>query len=183
MFGKGSKKAPDVPWSLQFLTTDYLISGTASPKDYKIGDQTVFFDACQNQGAEAFQLMVMGPAELEPTGSLAVGHETLPQWTLGLCDTLIAVIPNDDTSRQASQHDFKDYRQSLLAAFYVGPYLIQGQYLADPADGSVLFREEKSLRPIADAQIDGLLPGSKLKGWRVPWLLLNGRLLHGYRLL
>ena len=28
---------------------------------------------------------------------------------------------------------------------------------------------------------DCLLPGSKLKGWRVPWLLLHARQVHGYR--
>jgi hypothetical protein len=31
MFGKDSKKAPAVPWALQFLTTDYLVTGLVAP--------------------------------------------------------------------------------------------------------------------------------------------------------
>ncbi len=183
MFGKGSKKAPDVPWALQFLTTDYLVTGTVQPKEYKFGDETIFVLARDDSSAGAFELLELGPAELEPTGLLALARETLPQWVLGKRDNLIAVIPNDDPSRQDAQHAFQDFRQPRLAAFYVGPYLVQGQYSAPSSEGASLFSEEKGLRPITDAQIDCLLPGSKLKGWRVPWLLLNGRQLHGYRLL
>jgi hypothetical protein len=181
MFGKGSKKPPDVPWALQFLTTDYLISGTAQPKQYKFGDETVFGLAAENSSAGAFELLELGPAELEPTGLLVLPRATLPQWVMGKRENLIAVIPNDDPSRQAAQAAFKDYRQPALAAFYVGPYLIQGQYQAPTSEGASLFSEEKGLRPLVDAQVDCLLPGSQLKGWRVPWLLLDGRLLHGFR--
>ncbi len=183
MFGHGNKQpaAPKQPWALQFLTTDYLVSGVAAPDDYMLASETIFYEACQNEGAEAFQLFTLSSVRLEPTGSLAAAPETWPAWNLGLCANLVAVIPNDDPSRAAAQAAFSDYRQPLPAAFNVGPYVISGSYLADPGDNGLLFRDEKSLRPIADAKIDCLLPGSKLKAWRVPWLLLNARQLHGYR--
>src|SRR5438105_15540450 len=100
MFGKSSKKAPAAPWALQFLTTDYLISGLVAPDDYTVGGDTIFYDACQNQGAEAFQLLTLGATQLQVTGSLSSAPESLPGWNLGLCDNLVAIIPNDDPSRQ-----------------------------------------------------------------------------------
>jgi len=154
-----------------------------APDDYTVGDETIFYDACQNQGAEAFQLLTLGATQLQVTGSLSSAPESLSGWNLGLCDNLVAIIPNDDPSRQAAQQAFSDYRQPLSAVFYVGPYVILGRYLSDPADGQLLFRDEKSLRPLADAEISCQLPGAPLKGWRVPWLLLNARQLHGYRML
>ncbi len=97
--------APEAPWALQFLTNDYLATGLVGPADYTIAGDTIFYEACQNEGAEAFQKLSISSAQLEPTGSLAA------------------------------------------------------------------------------AEINCQLPGSKLKGWRAPWLLLNARQLHGYRLL
>ena len=44
------------------------------------------------------------------------------------------------------------------------------------------FVNEKSLRPLVDAEITCRLPGSTLQSWRVPWLLLNGRQLHAFQL-
>jgi|SRR5579859_3175458 len=181
MFGKGSKKPPPAPWALQFLTTDYLVTGLVAPDDYTIGSETLFYEACQNQGAEAFQLLTIASVQLQTTGSLVAGPENLPTWNLGLGDNLVAVIPNDDASRAAAQKAFSDYRQPLQAAFYAGPYVILGNYLSDPSDAGILFRDEKSLRPLANAEINCQLPGSTLKSWRVPWLLLNARQLHGYR--
>jgi hypothetical protein len=121
--------------------------------------------------------------QLQTTGSLASAPETLPRWNLGLCDNLVAIIPNDDPCREAAQPAYKDYHKPMAGVFYVGPYVVLGHYLADPSDGSLLFRDEKSLRPLTDAEISCQLPGSHLKSWRVPWLLLNARQLHGYRLL
>jgi hypothetical protein len=137
MFGKGSKKAPAVPWALQFLTTDYLITGLVAPDDYTIGDDTIF-EACQGEGAEAFELLSIANVQLQTTGNLASAPETLPRWNLGLCDNLVAIIPNDDPSRQAAQQATSDYRQPLAAVFCAGPYVILGRYLADPSDDDIL---------------------------------------------
>jgi hypothetical protein len=119
MFGKGSKEqsAPEVPWALQFLTTEYLVAGIVQPDDYQVVGQTSFWD---------------------------------------------------DRSRQAAPQAYKDYRQPLPAVFYAGPYVVLARYLSDPSAGNILFRDEHSLRPLAGAEIDCQLPGSKLKGWRVP---------------
>jgi len=185
MFGHGNKPpaAPKQSWALQFLTSDYLVSGLAAPEDYLIGSDNLFYEACQNQGAEAFQWLSLSSVRLEATGGLQAAAETLPSWNLGLCANLAAVIPNDEASRAAAQAAYSDYRQPLRAVFHVGPYLITGQYLADPGDKDILFRDEKSLRPVSEAQITSLAAGATLNGWRAPWLLLNARQLHGYQLL
>jgi hypothetical protein len=88
----------------------------------------------------------------------------------------------DDPSRQAAQQAYKDYRQPLPAVYYAGPYVVLARYLSDPSAGNILFRDEKSLRLLADAEIDCQLCSSRLKDWRVPYLLLNAGLLHGYRM-
>lgn len=182
MFGKGKKK-PETPWAIQFLTTDYLISGIVQPKEYLFGDDDIFVQAHTNEDEndEVMEQLQLETVELEPIGNLTLPRETLTAWTFGLSANLVAVIPNDDPCRQAAQHAFKDYHQPLPVGVYVGPYLVQGQYLSDSSGRGILFPNENSLRPVADAQIDCLLPGSKLKGWRVPWLLLHARQVHGYR--
>jgi hypothetical protein len=184
MFGKGKKPAvPAVPWALAFLTTDYLASGAVQPDDYTLAGTDAFTESCDNQGVDAFRLMPMSSVQLEPTGPLTVAPATLPNWTLGLTDNLVAVIPNDDPSRQAAQHAFREYQTPRPAVFYAGPYVVAGTFLAIPSSGAVLFNKQRSLRPVVEAQVDCLLPGARLKGWRVPWLLLNGLLLHGFQVL
>jgi hypothetical protein len=184
MFGHGNKTPapPKQPWALQFLTSDYLISSSVPPANYMLGSNDLFQEASFNDGADAFQLLSLEAVQLQSTGSLTAAPESLAQWTLGLCDNLIAVIPNDDPSRAAAQQAFKDYRQPQAAVFYVGQYVIIGHYLADPSASNIWFLNEKSLRPMADAEISGQVAGSTLKSWHVPWLLLNARQLHGYRL-
>jgi len=184
MFGRGKPPAPPAqPWALAFLTSDYLVAGLAQPDDYLVSGDDLFDKACNQDGAEAFQLLTLNGVQLQPASNLEAAPETLPVWNLGLCDTLVAVIPNDDLSRQAAQRAYSDYKQPVRGIFYIGAYVISGMFLADPDEGDVLFSTERSLRPMLEATVDCRLPGARLKGWRVPWLLINGRLLHGYQLL
>jgi len=185
MFGHGNKTPtpPPAPWALQFVTSDYLVAGSVQPKDYAYSGTNLFAEAAVTRGVDAFQYLALENVRLQPAGGLASAPETLPQLKLGLCDNLIAIIPDDVASLATAQQAFKEYHQPQAGVFYVGPYLISGTYLGNPDALSYLFLNVKSVRPLVDAEISCRLPGSTLQNWRVPWLLLNARQLHGYQLL
>jgi hypothetical protein len=184
MFGHGNKTPtpPPAPWALQFVTTDYLVAGSVQPKDYAYSGTNLFAEAAVTLGVAAFKFLALENVRWQPAGGLASAPETLPQLNLGFCDNLIAIIPDDAASLAMAQQAFKEYRQPQAGVFYVGPYLIAGTYLGNPDALSYPFVNEKSVRPLVDAEISCRLPGSTLQNWRVPWLLLNGRQLHAFQL-
>src|SRR5690348_13878772 len=148
MFGKGKQPAPHpaappAPWALAFLTTDYLVSGTVQPERYNLGGTDCFTEACNNSGTGIFHRFSMSDVQLEPAGPQTVAPGTLPNWNLGLCENLVAVIPNDDPSRQAAQHAFRTFQQPRSAVMYAGPYLISGTLLTNPAGGPLIFEKQR----------------------------------------
>ena len=135
------------------------------------------------------QLKTWTAVQIQPTGNLTTPAQSFPEWTLGCCANVVAVIPNDDASRQDAQKAFKDWKYPVNAVVYAGPYRIHGTVLSQKADKFRLPSPPTTAAwtdwggggfPIREAEIDCQLPGSKLIGLQVPWLLLNAWVIHGF---
>jgi hypothetical protein len=121
--------------------------------------------------------LLLTAVHIQPTGNLAMPVQSFSKWLWIPGSTLVAIIPNDDASRQAAQQAFKDYKSPVGAVVYVGPYRIRGSLLSDRPDRPSPSRA--SLLPLQGAEIDSQLPGGKPTGLQASWLLLNGGLSHG----
>jgi hypothetical protein len=184
MFGSGSKKQSKPPYNVQLLTTEYLIEGWIAPEEYEVGGDNVFSQAARLEedegGIDAFQAIRMTDVKIRPTGILDSPEETFQEWDLSVLDGVVAIIPLDQACLKVMQKAFKDFRYPVEARIYIGPYLIRAKLLSSSTQRDLSPFATSQLIPLEDAEIDCLVQGSKLKGFRVPWLILNGdSLLHG----
>jgi hypothetical protein len=177
MFGFGSKKqnSPETLWIFQILTTEYLVEGQLPPdKD--------FFSFCQTDHP-ADSIEILTHVQLQPAGVLSTPSQILPNWRPSYGKMIVAIIPRDNASIEAAKKAYEDYITFVRAELYAGSYLIRGDLMSNLDDKEIDFDEQSGFLPVINAEIDHLLPGAKLHSYRVPWLLLNGDLLHGYSLL
>ncbi len=181
MFGSKNKKppVPKLPWAMQILTTEYLIEGLVQPQEYQFDDKDLFWNAFHGTvnevGTKTFANKRLTDVQVQPTGSLAVPKQAYSQWRLTPSASLVAIIPNDDASRQAAQAACPDYKYPLRGVVYAGPYRIQCTVLLTNADHTNLYYEW-SLLPVQAAEI---LPSGQFAGLQVPWLFLNSGVVHG----
>ncbi|CAG0968792.1 hypothetical protein ANRL3_01360 [Anaerolineae bacterium] len=183
MFGS-KKQTAKTPWTVESLTTEYLVSGSVREEDYKTGGDDLFAMAClgdlSDSGIDAFQQLRLANAHIQPTGNLVTLEQSFSEWEMPMLDLVVAIIPRDQVCLQAAQKAFKDYRHPMEVVLYAGPYAIRAKLMSDDADQSRSPFMMTQVLPLTDAIIDCQLPGAKLKGFAVPWLLLNGGgLLHG----
>jgi hypothetical protein len=186
MFNLGPKK-PSVPkplWRLQLLTGEYLVEGYFNQDEYKVGSADIFEMSCENVldggGIEAFHRLGLTEVSVKPTGLLSLPEQAYAEWGTAVFDQVIAVIPRDQASLQAAQKAFQEYRNPLQVEIYAGPYRLRGKLLSDstiPRRSPFLMNQ---IVPLAQAEIENLLPGASLPGLQAPWMLLNGGMLHGY---
>jgi len=186
MFNLGPKKppAPRPLWRLQLLTGEYLVEGCFNAEE-EVGSADIFEMSCENVldggGIEAFHRMSLTEVSVRPTGILSLPEQSYPEWSTAIFDEVIAVIPLDKASLQAAQKAFREYRYPLQVEIYSGPYRLRGKILSDstiPRRSPFLMNQ---MAPLVQAEVDNLLPGASLHGFRADWLLLNGGgALHGY---
>ncbi len=176
MFGFGSKKEklPEKLWTFQILTTEYLLEGQL-PSDED------FFSNCQVDDPADY-LEKLTRVQIQPTGMLVPPATTLPNWYITFGKTIVALIPRDEDSLSAAREAYEEYTYSARIQMYAGPYLIEGTLLNE-SEGHIDFEDTSGYIPVTDAEITHLLPGASLRSHRVPWMLVNGDLLHGYCLL
>lgn len=182
-----SKKQPTtrMPWVIQVLTTEFLITGNVQPGSYMSGNANVFEhlakdDSWQQEGAATFASMTWTEVQVMPTGNLSMPVQSYPMWQLMSYANVVAFIPNDDASKEAFQNAFKNYKHPFSADVYTGPYRFRGSFLSQNANRLTSpLAAENSLFPLQDARIESLLPGAKLTGMQAAWLLLNAYMLHG----
>ena len=184
MFGS-KRQTTKTPWTIEILTTEYLVSGSVRAEDYKTGGDDLFAMASlgdlSDSGIDAFQNLRMFDVRVQPTGNLVTQEQVFSEWEFPMLDLVVAIIPRDQVSLQAAQKAFKDYRHPMDVVVYVGPYLIRAKLMSDDQDKNRSPFAMTQLLPLTDAIIDCQLPGAKLQRLAVPWLLLNGGgLLHGY---
>jgi hypothetical protein len=187
MFNLGPKKSP-VPrllWRLQLLTNEYLIEGSINPEESRVGSSDIFEMSCENVldggGIEAFHRLSFTDVSVRATGALNLPEQRYSEWGTAVFNDVIAVIPCDESSLQAAQKAFREYRYALQVEIFAGPYRLRGKLLSDstiPRRSPFL---ENQIVPLVQAEIDNLLPEAQLSRLQADWLLLNGGgLLHGY---
>lgn len=187
MFNLGPKKAavPKPLWRLQLLTSEYLIEGNFQPEENLVGSANIFEMACENTldegGIEAFQRLQLSDVQLHPTGLLVTTARLYPQWSIPAFDHVLAILPRDEASLQAAQKAFKEYRYPLPVEVFAATYRLRGRLLSDSTIPGRSPFAISQLIPLAEAEIESLLPGARLTGLRADWMLLNGNvMMHGY---
>jgi len=187
MFNSKKQTTPKLPWAIQVLTTEYMIDGSVQPDEYS----GIFQPLNYRGGPAPLQLKTWKTVQIQPTGNLTMPVPSFSAWTLGCAANVVAIIPNDDASRQDALKAFKDWKYPIKATIFAGPYCIRGTVMAPKANGFQLPDAPGTLTwtnwggggfPIMDAEVDSLLPGAKLTGLRVPWLLLNAWVIQGFGL-
>jgi hypothetical protein len=186
MFGSGAKKTPvdQAPWLIQILTTQHLIEGSFQADLYKIGGDDIFVQSTEEDADEpnyaTFDEMRLTEARIQPTGSLTTPLQTFPGLEMPSFDLVVAIIPADEASLKSAQKAYKAYRHPLDAVIYAGPYLIKARLLSDHAGANRSPFTNNWLVPLVDVVIDCQVQGARLTGFRAPWLLLNGSLVHAF---
>ena len=177
MFGLGSKKhkTPVLPWTFQILTTEYLIEGQMPSDDEFYGNIQVY------DPADYLETFVQ--VQIQPTGLLAVSTQALPNWHHGFGQLIVALIPRDEDNIQTAREAYENFTYVARGQLFTGPYLVQGKLMSDTESTEFFFREQSGYLPMTDVEITHLMPGAKLRGCRVPWMLINGDGVHGYSLL
>jgi len=171
MFGK--KHAPKAPWSVQLLTTDFLVSGNLD------GDDPTGPWFLQVQASDlAMATLTLTDASFDPTGSQNVPETRAAKWVLPSTGLHVGTLPRDEaslaycTSRNSgSKHPFP----GVVA--YVGPYAIRGTLLCPDIDLDIL--SGYLTFAMQNVTIDHLAPGARLKGLAAPYIVLRSLLLHG----
>ena len=190
MFSSKKQPSPMMPWAIQILTTEYLIDGFVQPSEYSfsgkdeysISRKDMFVDANKDfedeGGTRGIRYRTWTEGQIQPTGNLTSPVQHFAKLTLGACANLVAIIPHDHASRQAAQKAFQENQHPVNVMVYAGPYRIRGTALTHKTDQIRLYGHDGGLLPFQDAEIESQLPGARLTGLKVPWLLLNGGMIH-----
>ena len=163
MFGrKKEEAAPQEPFQLQVLTTEYLIEGTAE------GDQQFYLpNSTEN----------WSPVVLKDVRITSVNDKEIPVRKTDTFEiqgeAVIAFIPLKDATTMVQYDSYLEYEEEMEGVFYVGPYLIEGTLLNVGND----FFAPALL--ITDATIRHINPKSNLKAIKTPNVLINTFWLHG----
>ena len=165
MFGK--KKEPEKattqpPFSIQVLTNEYLIGGTAQ------GDQQFLLPL----GTEYWYPIELTNATLTP-----VSWEDAPVRSVDKFeakgDTVIAMIPRRDPTSMRQYESYLAFKNRLQGIFYFGPYLFEGTLMSVGND-----RFNHALLML-DTTIRHISPNSKLGEIQASHLLVNTHWMHG----
>jgi len=166
MFGKkkdSEKAASQAPFSIQVLTTEYLIDGTAP------GDQQFMLPV----GTEYWY-----PIELTDAKLTAVGWDDIPVRTMDRFevkgDAVVAIIPRKDPSNMRQYDSYLAFKKGLKGIFYFGPYLFEGTLMSVGNDrfNSALLMLDTTIRHVS--------PKSKLGEIKAQHVLVNTRWMHGW---
>ncbi|MCB9135177.1 MAG: hypothetical protein H6636_07110 [Anaerolineales bacterium] len=157
------------PWNILVLTYDYLIEGQIDGSD--IMQRAVFTLA--GRGVDSRADVTLTNVKIYPTGNLAVPSANIPHWTVGVPSGVLGAIPNDALSAKEAMSK----RDLAPAEMVLGPYLIRANVYVTP---KYKFREVATNGiTLKDAEITRLSPDSKLKGYKVPLMIINTFWLQG----
>ncbi len=152
----GSKKPSKKPlWSIRVLTLDYLIDGLidSDSADMLLTDDGVF---------ENIQLT---SAQFQPASNLIIPATLPTAWVTTFREAVVAIIPSDEASVSYAL-ETNDFEDPVLAEVYAGSYLIRGLVMTEVKELKIYTETEMII--VKDVQIDSLLSGAKLKGFRAP---------------
>jgi hypothetical protein len=165
MFGKkkeSDKAATQAPFSVQILTTEYLIEGIAK------GDQQFMMPL----GTEYWY-----PTELTDAKLTAVGWEDVPVRAVDKFEvkgnTVVAMIPHKDPTGMRQYESYLAFKNAIKGIFYFGPFLFEGTLMSvgnDRFDSALL---------MLDTTIRHISPKSKLGEISASHILVNTHWMHG----
>jgi len=161
MFGKKKQALP--PFTLQVLTTEFLIDGTVE------GDTSLYF-AGQDTSIPPLQLTSV---KIQTTGSVEIPIQTCAHFlVMGI--NVVALIPRMEVTQMAEYEFWTLGKKPFLGVLHVGPYEMQGKLM--------LLAENHFERqiPIFDVRIASRVPGAHLGELFAPFALVNFHWLYGY---
>ena len=161
MFGKKKQALP--PFTLQVLTTEYLIEGTVE------GDTSLYLTGHDTDVPPLHLTSV----QIQTTGPVDIPTQSCDQLVVIGCNT-VALIPRTDVSQMAEYEYWTLSKKPLLGVLHVGPYVMQGKLM--------LFDDNHFERqiPIFDVHIASRVPGARLGELHAPFALVNFHWLYGY---
>ena len=163
MFGRKEKKsAPQQPFQLQVLTTEYLIEGTAA------GDEQLYIPSITEDWS---------PIVLTDVRITSVNNNEIPIRKADTFEvqgeTVVAIIPLRDATTMPQYDSYIVNEEEMKGVFYVGPYVLEGTLLNV---GNDYFAPALL---ILDATIRHIDPKSKLEEIQSSNVLINTSWLHG----
>jgi hypothetical protein len=171
VFGK-KQSTPKLPWSVQLLTTEYLVDGNLDGDD----PTGPWFLHVQS-GEIAMSTLTLTQARIQATGALSVTMPAAAKWILPSTATFVACIPRDEASTAYAVKQNSSSKHAIAGVVFVGPYAIRGTILSPNANLDIL--SGYGTFAMQQAVIDGLAPGARLTGLAAPYVLVRTMLLHG----
>jgi hypothetical protein len=170
MFGK--KKAPKAPWSVQLLTTDFLVDG------HMDGDDPTGPWFLHVQAAElAMATLTLTEASFQPTAAQNIQPAPAAKWVLPSPAQFVAMIPRDEGSLAYCVNRNGGSKHPIPAVVFTGPYALAGTVMSPDANLDILAGYQTFV--MQNVTIDCLAPGARLKGLAAPYVVVRTLLLHG----
>jgi len=170
MFGK--KKEPKAPWSVQLLTTDYLVDGHLDSEDSSSG---WFLQVQPHELAMA--TLNLTDASFQPTAAQNLLPAQAAKWVLPSTALFVALIPRDEGSRAyCAQHNGSS-KHPIPAVVFTSTYALRGTVLCPDSYLDIL--SVFATFAMQDVTIDCLAPGARLKGLTAPYVIVRTLLVHG----
>jgi hypothetical protein len=160
------------PWAIQVLTLDYLIDGQIDGGNML---QAAVFNL--NNVNAGLAPMMLTSIQVQPTGSLAVPSDHLPSWTIAFNQTIIGVIPRDEKS-VAEFKKWSTQKNTVTVEMVIGPYCVRGTAYHRLNAEHLQKLSEVNLA-LKDVEIDRITLDSKVKGLKVPFMIVFTELLQG----
>jgi hypothetical protein len=170
MFGK--KKAPKAPWSVQVLTTEFLVDG------HMDGDDPTGGWFLQVQARDlAMATLTLTEASFQPTAAQNIRPTQAAKWVLPSAAQFVAILPRDEGSLAYCADRNSSSKHPIPAVVFSGPYAFSGTVMSPDNDldilaGYVTFAMQ-------NVTIDCLAPGARLKGLTAPYAVLRTLLVNG----
>jgi hypothetical protein len=161
MFGK--KKPAPLPYTIQALTTEYLIEGQAE------GNGQLYLP----HNTEEWAPIHLTSVQIKATGLPDSPPRTAAQLHLQ-GNAIVTLIPRKDVKELDQYDSWKIYKHRRKGLFFVGPYLVLGtmMFLDDDLFDNAL--------PMTDVIITHRHPNAPLGELRAPFILVNTLWLSGY---
>ncbi len=161
MFDLG--KPPTTRWSVQILTTDYLIAGVLDADRERMAFNIV--------GGDARALRVYEP-QIVPVGNLVVPQRAAVPWALVYGNELVAFIPRDQDCLNFALKSTSAFKHPIPAEAFVGPYVFSGTLLSP--DKNLQVFEGFSAFVMQNVIIDCLAAGTKVPRLQAPFVMVLG---------
>lgn len=161
MFDLGSP--PTSRWSVQLLTTEYLVSGTIDAARERVAFNLL--------GGDLRALRVYEP-QIMPAGDLVVPQRAAVPWALVYGNQLVAVIPRDQDCLNFALKSTSAFKHPIAADVFAGPYVFSGTLMSPDQDLRVF--EGYAAFVMQNVIIDCLVAGTKLPRVQAPYVMVVG---------